>query len=248
MPKIIYLIACLLYFCVPLAGLKADENIDNDLTLWPVASLEFPLYKDKVSGYAYLQPTLTNNLQDLSPVVFRGALVYSLKPNLDLWAGYDRHYSFGDKVTFLENRPWQQVTYNHKYKKTTLDHRLRLEERFLEGVNDPLLRTRYRLRLTHDVGKNKKWYLAASNELHINLNTVNQTRRAGFSEDRIYAGVGRRLNAWLNLEGGYQLSFINFINTNNLLRHALVTNLSISIPYKKQKPKGPIRSIQQGPN
>lgn len=197
-----------------------------------MASIEFPVYKDKVSGYFYTQPTVTNNISDFNPVVFRSALIYYPRNNLSLWQGYDRIVSLTDNVQYSENRIWQQAVLDNKYKDLSINNRVRLEERLIKDAGGTSVRFRYRLRLTHPISKNKKWYAATSNEIFFNLNTLNN-RPDGFLQNRLFIGIGRKLLENVNGEIGYQLEFVNIPSPQaNLMRHSIVTNISIKIPNR----------------
>ena len=217
----------------------SDENalisIDNDFTIWPMASIEFPIYKEKLSGYIYTQPTFTNNASALNPLVLRGAVVFTPRKDLSLWTGYDRHLSINKSANFLENRIWQQAVINSRLKDFSISHRLRLEERIFDQTNQVSLRLRYRLRATHPIGQSQKWYAAGSNEVLLNAIDTDP-RPIGFAENRTFIGLGRKLTKNINLEGGYQLSLINSpVGRSELMRHCLSTNLIISFPYKADK-------------
>lgn len=226
--KVYLLFLSFLFFTLP----SEAKDFDEELTLWPTVSVQAPLYKDKLSVYGYWQPTITQNIKELTPWVFRGALIYTPRKNLNLWLGYDQHYSFDSVDQLIEQRAWQQITYDQKIKKLQVNHRIRLEDRFLKREKQPAFRLRLRNRATYPIGKNKKWYIASNNELLLNLTSSSPNRRAGFSEDRIFIGLGRKLNKYVNLEGGYQASFVNFGINSNLIRHSFVTNLSINLPYE----------------
>jgi hypothetical protein len=232
---------------------NSNDAYENEATLWPMITLEQPLYKDKVSAYLYLQPTMTDDFTAPVPFVYRGALIYSPNKAVDLWAGFDQHYSYVDGPQLLENRLWQQVSVDNKIKKLGVNNRLRIEERFLTGIAETSFRLRYRMRFTYPLSKDKRWYAATSDELLINLNTVSSQRRSGFAENRLYLGVGRKINDYMNLEGGYQMGLVDLGRGTDLIRHSIVVNMSFVMPQLTGKSKAAqktldARVIQQGPN
>lgn len=87
-----------------------------------------------------------------------------------------------------------------------LSHRYRFEQRFIE--NQPF-RLRFRYFLSARVPLNKKTmtdktlYLSAYNEIFIN------THQAFFDRNRLYGGLGFKLNKLINFELGYMNQFLN---------------------------------------
>jgi hypothetical protein len=223
---------------------RADEEevigpiIDHDFSMWNLNQATFPIYKDKVSGYLCALPIFVNDMRDLNPLILRGAVKVNPTEKLSLWAGYDQNSDWtGGKPQFNEHRLWQQVSYSKKlkeYNRLAFNHRFRVEERMFDD-GDVAIRLRYQLRSTYSLGKNKKWYGAVSNEALFYANNT-PGRNAGFSEDRIYAGIGRKMNDYLTLEIGYQLGMLNRpTNKPDIFRHAVFTSVSFTIPYKKPK-------------
>ena len=237
--KIIF--TCLCVWCLNSQIAKAEEhaldNIDSDLGLWPTAEITFPVYKDKVSGYFFTSPIVidADNKMDVNPLILRSAIIANPTPNTRVWLGYDRNADLTSKADFKEHRIWQQVTQKHtfkKYDRLTVNHRFRAEERILENIGTAI-RLRYRAGATLGLGKTRKWYLVANDEI---LFYANQTtgRDAGFSENRTFLGIGRKLTPNISLEFGWQPSLINSSGAkHDIFRNYIVTAVSIKIPYKK---------------
>jgi Protein of unknown function (DUF2490) len=241
---LILFLSLLLY--LPLQ-IKADEqhsidHVDSDLGLWPMVDITFPLYKDKVSGYIFALPIVidADDEMNLNPLVLRGAVIAHPTKNISLWVGYDRNANLTHRIDFNEHRIWQQISHRHNFKnfdRLTFNQRFRVEERFLEDIGTAI-RLRYRAGAMLGLGKTKRWYLVGNNEI---LFYVNETpgREAGFSENRPFVGVGRKITPNVSFEVGWQPSLINSAGTkHDILRNYIVTYLSIRIPYKApKKPK-----------
>lgn len=143
------------------------------------------------------------NIQQL---LIRGGLGYNLSENnnnLLLGYGYITNYlEDNDKNNHLkskEHRIYQQFTHKNAIGKVAIQHRIRLEERFLE--NDFQLRGRYFLAAQIPLGKNfmkeKSTYLSAYNEIFII--PENQV----LDRNRLFLALGYVLNKNTRFEIGY---------------------------------------------
>src|SRR5690606_25296584 len=84
---------------------------------------------------------------DLNQLLVRGSANYTLFTNLSIGAGYA--YVLTEKFDkpdhpFIENRIFQDVVTNQKIENTSLRHRFRFEQRFIEN-QDFKSRLRYQL-------------------------------------------------------------------------------------------------------
>lgn len=233
--------------------LKADEEhiieqVESDLGIWPMIDLTFPLYKDKLSGYGLVLPVVidADNQMNINPLILRGAIIASPTKNTSLWFAYDRASNWSHKVDFTEHRPWQQISQKHTFKKLdrlTINHRFRVEERIFEHTGTAI-RLRYRAGATVGLGKTRRWYLVGNDEVLFYANKT-KGREAGFSENRAFIGIGRKLTPNVSLEVGWQPSLINSAaGKSDIFRNYILTYLSIRIPYKSSPIKAPATGIK----
>ena len=163
---------------------------------------------------------------DLEQLLLRTGIGYNLSENNNnilLGYGYilSENYIAGtdEKFQVNEHRIYQQFITKHSLKSLSLQHRFRLEERFVES--DFKLRFRYFLGLnvplTNKEMNDNTVYLSAYNELF--LNTENEL----FDRNRLYGGIGYKINSTIRFELGYmnqffrrgdrdQLNIITFVN------------------------------------
>ncbi len=129
-----------------------------------------------------------------------------------------------------EYRPYQQFGLGHVLlKQVQVLHRLRTEQRFIEHIDGTANRLRYMLRLARPF-RNSDWYLVASDELFINLNTINNGPIAGIDQNRLYGGLGRQINRKLRVEAGYQFQYVNRADpTADKAAHQLMTQVFVSL-------------------
>lgn len=144
---------------------------------------------------------------DLDQLLLRTAVTYNLDSakNVQVAQGYAYVRSepyiagTGDKRVTEEHRLYQQLILRQRWGRLYLQHRYRLEERFLADNN---FRVRFRYFLSANFCLNKKSlgqgtvYLSAYNELFIHSD------QPFFDRDRIFGGLGYGISKTLRLEVG----------------------------------------------
>jgi len=163
---------------------------------------------------------------DLEQLLLRTGIGYNLSENNhNILLGYgfinSQNYIDGtnDKSTINEHRIYQQFITKQKIKRLNIQHRYRFEQRFVES--DFKLRFRYFLSLNIPLNQkellDKTIYLSAYNEIFLN------SESSIFDRNRLYGGVGYKLNSKIRFELGYmnqffenesrdQLNIITFVN------------------------------------
>ena len=163
---------------------------------------------------------------DLEQLLLRTGVGYNLTENnnnLLLGYGYILSENYiadtDDKKSVNEHRIFQQFTTKQGVGKLKLKHRYRFEQRFVES--DFKMRFRYFLALNYPLivkeSSNKMLYVSAYNEIFLN------TEKAVFDRNRVFGGLGYKLNDNIKFEIGYmnqffensgrdQLNVITFIN------------------------------------
>lgn len=166
-----------------------------------------------------------NAIGDLEQLLLRTGAGYNLTDRSNVLLGYgyilSENYigNSDDKVSVNEHRIFQQFTTKQTIGKVNLSHRYRFEQRFVEG--DFKMRARYFLSLniplTNKESGNNPFYLSAYNEIFLN------TESAVFDRNRVYGGLGYRINKNVKVELGYmnqffetgsrdQINMITFVN------------------------------------
>jgi len=153
-----------------------------------------------------------NAIGDLEQLLLRTGIGYNLTENgNNLLLGYGFIHSQNyigttdEKVNVDEHRIFQQFITKQKIGKVGLQHRYRFEQRF--AGDDFKLRFRYFLGINIPITtvgeKNNPIYLSIYDELFIN--TVAQV----FDRNRLYGGIGYKINDNLKMELGYMNQFLN---------------------------------------
>jgi hypothetical protein len=152
-----------------------------------------------------------NFIGDLEQLLIRTGIGYNLSENNNnLLLGYgfilSQNYIDGtdNKVDVIEHRIYQQFITRQNFSRFFLQHRYRFEQRFIE--NDFSLRFRYFLGLNVSLNNTEMidntWYISIYNEIF--LNTTGQI----FDRNRLYGGIGYKLNKVLRLEVAYMNQFL----------------------------------------
>lgn len=156
-------------------------------------------------------------------------LGYKLNKHVTLWAGYthDPNYSHGN-FTVMEHRGRQQINFDNilKLGRANLSARLRLEERWREGVAGTGWRLRPYAKLTLPIANHGKTTLVLSHESFLNLNKTVFQKVGGEDRMRNFIGINTPLVKRVNLEVGYleQHGFVpNAPDTNDHVASVAIT-------------------------
>jgi len=212
----------------------AKNAVDhNDFQNWDMAVVTLPI-TDRLSLNTLDLLFIGDNWQHKTNMFLQPDLTFKLTKHLSYTQGYawTPAYNPSRPKFFNENRVWEQLQYDfpvyHDFKACV---RQRLEERFIGGVHDTALRSRTMIRVTHPIPfvKDKRYYLAASNELWVHLNTVSPAIKAGINQDWAYVGVGKQITPQLKLEAGYMFNPIFRRRGYDTKNHAIMFTLNYTL-------------------
>jgi hypothetical protein len=207
---------------------------DDDFQLWPVARVNHAVDEDwSISLMA--RGRFDEDASHEKDVLLRPYASWTivqgvpLVDSLTVMAGYDYLHSFDGRN---EHRPWQSVHHAFERGRFRFVHRVRLDERLIEGVSPTILRLRYRLSASRPIG-DSDWYGLASEELFVNLNDADEGPLDGFEQNRVRFGVGRHLFGRLRAEGGYEFQFARRRTAPSVLRHVVFLEFSLATGHAK---------------
>nr|WP_179334386.1 DUF2490 domain-containing protein [Winogradskyella costae] len=161
---------------------------------------------------------------DLEQLLIRTGVGYNLTENNNnilLGYGYILSQNYvddtEDKVSINEHRIFQQFTTKQTVGSVGLSHRYRFEQRFIE--DDYKMRFRYFLGFNIPITKKESnsYYLSAYNEIFLN------TESSVFDRNRVYGGLGYKVNKSLRIEAGYMNQFFE---SNNRDQFNIITYLN----------------------
>jgi hypothetical protein len=200
-----FLGALVFLLMLPLIGYSQDSDLGN----W-IIYIGNKKLNPKWNIHNEIQYRNYNAIGDLEQLLIRGGLGYNLtENNNNLLLGYGYILSenyIGDtdeKTTVNEHRIYQQFTTKQAVGKLNLSHRYRFEQRFVES--DFKMRFRYFLSLNYPLKtfteSNTLLYAAAYNEIFLN------TESSVFDRNRLFGGLGWKMNDKLKFEVGYMNQF-----------------------------------------
>ena len=204
-------------------------------------------------------------------LLLRTAINFHLNPEVMFTAGYSYYYNYRYgawpiKTGTWEHQAYQQMQFTARAGKVALQHRFRMEERFIAALKaDPLsengftfdkytYQSRFRVRLmaTLPLGKHAKveakaWFLSAYDELFLNFG--DNVRLDLMNQNRFSALLGYQYNKQGNVQVGHLLQTLqrpgaasgaDLVEMNSTLHMLITYNLDL----RKEKPadRGPVPS------
>jgi hypothetical protein len=178
--------------------------------------------------------------ESVSTKLVRVGIHHYIRPHVMVTAGYvflhnnpNSDYLAASKVT--ENRLWQQLIIRQRSQVIFMEHRYRLEQRFISNKTTFTSRTDHRIRYRFQTifplytitAHLRHWFLVANNEIMINFK---KDPSLLFDRNRFFAGVGYQVRPNLN----FQLAYMNQYalvprNMSSLSEHFLVFNISFNM-------------------
>ncbi|WP_026135727.1 DUF2490 domain-containing protein [Nafulsella turpanensis] len=185
------------------AQTTGEEELGNWLMLFGNAKLS-----DQYNLHAEAQLRLYEPLSNFNQLLLRVGLGRKLSPQASVMAGYGYiPTSSFDKEEFksstIEHRIWEQLVLTNQLGRLYFEHRYRIEQRWISStLNDKYLnRLRYRLLvnipLNHAELTENTLFATFYDEVF--LNVVENP----FDQNRLYAALGYKFNAFLSLQAGY---------------------------------------------
>jgi hypothetical protein len=190
-----------------IASQAQDSNLGNWLIYFGNKKIN-----SKWNWHHEVQYRNYNAIGDLEQLLLRTGIGLNLtEGNNNLLFGYGYILSenyvadFDEKFSIHEHRIFQQFITRQHFGRFNLQHRYRFEQRFIEDF----FRLRFRYFLSLNIPLNHRemvdntWYASTYNEIFLN------TREGRvFDRNRLYLGIGYRLNKTFRFELGYMNQFL----------------------------------------
>jgi len=227
----------LLSFFLLAGAISYIANSQSQFTGW-LASFNTVKLNKKFSIHSDIQWRSSDEWKHTQTLLLRAGLNVHLTKKMIVTGGYafihNRRTVAGVAGYAPEHRIWEQLVYNHTFKRVAVSHRFRLEQRFIgqstvvnnELKNDGSLtahRFRYFIRNILPLQKqsgafSKGPFAALQNEVFVNIANTDNVNGKFFDQNRLYLAVGYRVHSSFDLEAGYMNQYINGRNssfTNN---------------------------------
>lgn len=218
MKKILLIIGLL----IPLSGFSQESDLGNWIIYFGNKKIN-----QSWNWHHEVQYRNYNAIGDLEQLLLRTGIGYNFsKNNNNLLLGYgfiqSQNYVVGsdEKLIINEHRVYQQFITRQRFNRVGVQHRYRFEQRWVE--DQPVkFRFRYFLSLSipinHSSMEDKTFYASAYNEIFLS------PEETFFDRNRLYTGLGYRLNKTLRFEVGYMNQFLGTQNRDQI---NLITFLS----------------------
>jgi len=220
------LVAALVAGVCGLASAPAPAVAADDAQLWAVARADRHLTK-RWAGQVLTRFRFDDDISQAKDFMLRTFLHSQVGP-FDLGMGYDYLYSFVDSTT-SESRPFQRAEHRwqpERFRDLSVKNSLRLDERFLTGVEGVILRLRYRLLFSRAIGS--RWSASLRNEVFANLNEQSSGPRKGFDQNRLALVFGRNIVTGVRAELGFEWQISENAGGPNTNNYVLLVNLAVA--------------------
>ena len=162
--------------------------------------------------------------------LFRPGLGLDVSELVSVWAGYawirtePRSGRNSD-----EHRIWQQLLWTPRLGSVSVQSRTRLEQRFVSTGDDTGWRVREFVKLARPFSFEPRLSLIGYDEVFFDLNDTGFGQDAGFAQNRLFAGLGWRLDGAGRVvaEFGYLNQFINVRSGRDTMNHLVSLNLFV---------------------
>jgi hypothetical protein len=194
---------------------------------WLSSNNTFKLNK-KFSAHLDIQARSSDQLKHLNTFIFRPGLNWHFRKNMIATVGYgyfqNRRTTAGVSGYAPEHRVWQQLIINHNAWFVPIQHRLRLEQRFIgnhtvengrfiSDGNRFANRVRYFNRAIIPLSGAKPFtrgvFGAVQNEIFLNLGDKSGVNGKFFDQNRLYLAFGYRLSSKFDIETGYLNHYVS---------------------------------------
>ena len=216
--------------CAFASLLPAPALARSDFQQWATASVSVKA-SDKIRISNELVARFSDDRNGLYEIENSLLLGYKLNDKVTAWAGYvhNPNYNSGD-FTVMERRAREQLTFDNiaKLGKASLSARMRLEQRWRDGIDGTGWRVRPYVKLGVPLGGKTAPTLNLTNETFVNLNTTSFQSQDGLDRMRTAASLSFPLSSTLKAEAGYlnQHRFVRGGPDND--DHAITGSISLS--------------------
>ncbi len=193
----------LLILCVFAVTGEARAQDTMDSQLW-MQTLAIGQLSPRWRTHLELQPRMFDNMSELGLTLVRTAIGRQLTPRVSVWVGHAWVPRTLGPTTTHENRLWQQLSITlPRAGQWAPSARIRLEQRRLGQWGSTVHRLRLLARGQRQFHAGSPWHVAVYDEAMVTLDTTTPGPFRGYDRNRLFGGIGRRLNSTFTTEFGY---------------------------------------------
>ena len=172
------------------------------------------------------QARFSGEADGLSQTIVRPGVGWSITPRVSVWLGYGWIRDYPPSAPTLdENRIWQQLLWAPRFGELRFQSRTRLEQRFREGGDDVGWRLREFVKVVYPILSSERLFLAAYEEVFLNLNDTDWGPQAGFDQNRVFLGLQASITESVQIELGYLNRYVYRPGRDGLMDHLASVNV-----------------------
>lgn len=223
----------LILFLLSIHTFFGQTPIENQVGSWFTVSGTYRI-SNKLSFNNTIQSWHYEIADNFNFLFTKVAVNYHISPKLTTALAYgfmdiDRGFEKEGPHTY-ENRLMEQIGYKQKLAKLTIDHRFRIEQRFLnKPTSKNILANRLRYRIGTKLKLNNTLFIRLNNEF---LSTIKTKEIDAFSENRAYIALGINMIKSTHIQVGYLNRKIKDLDL-----HRLQLSLFYKIDLRKKSNK-----------
>jgi hypothetical protein len=228
--KAFYLIGLIFFSIIVLFTPNIIFAQSDKLGGWQIANMNYHL-NSKIGLFAELQVRSQEYTNDFFYYEIKGGFSYYLKQKNSLMFGignyktYSYPGNFEKPVLANEFRMWEQFVLNNDISRVKIEHRYRIEQRWING--NYFNRFRYRLNpvvpLNHNKIIPKTIFISVFDEVFFT------DKPPYFIRNRAYAGAGYQFTKFFTLQTGFIRQFDYRISDNGTGKNFIQTSLLFNI-------------------
>lgn len=222
----------ILFISIFIIGTTAANAQSTEFSSWIASFNTFSIKNTKLSIHLDVQARSTHEWREFQTFLVRPGLNYHFRKNMIATVGYGwigNRRTLQDLTAYLsEHRIWEQFIFNHQLAFIPIQHRVRVEQRFIGQpvVNNNELekeghevahRFRYFLRgvipFSGEAPFTRGFFAAVQNEVFLNFANTDAVNGKTFDQNRAYLAIGHRFSRRFDLEAGYLNQYISGANT-----------------------------------
>ena len=215
-----------------LISLQAAAQTDG-LGTWSVLSGKYT-FNNRWNLYAEAQIRSQQVVHDFFYYEYKGGVSYNFKPNVSALLAVGNYATYKPEGDFTnpnvtEFRIWEQFVLNNNIGRVKLEHRYRIEQRFISTG----YRNRFRYRINallpfgHKVIESKTLYASLYNEIFVS------NEAPFFEQNRMFAGLGYQFDQHVSVLGGFVNRFDHTIAYKEITKNFLQLNLFLTFGEAK---------------
>lgn len=235
-----YVMRRILFIGILIISTVAAKAQSTQFSSWIASFNTISIKKTKLSMHLEAQVRSTDEWREFQTFILRPGLNYHFRKNMTATIGYGwvgNRRTLQDVTAYLsEHRIWEQFIVNHNLDFIPVQHRFRVEQRFIgrpvvnnneleKDGHDLTHRFRYFLRGIIPFNGEKTFakgaFAAVQNEVFLNFANTDAVNGKVFDQNRAYLAMGYRFSRQFDLEMGYLYQYVSGINNAYTKTHVL---------------------------